>query len=76
MVKDMWSTFSTMLEYRNLFGQCVFEGKVYVSGGENAQGAKLASCECYDPSTDMWTSIPSMPSTCVLLKELCTTSIF
>ena len=60
-VNDLWSPFSTMLEYRNFYGQCVFEGKVYVSGGENAQGAKLASCECYDPSTDMWTSIPSMP---------------
>src|SRR5438270_467172 len=38
------------------------DGRIYVFGGLAANGgAPLSSAEAYDPSTDSWSSIASMP---------------
>ena len=35
-------------------------GKIFVVGGNGANNEHLASCECYDPKTKVWTRIPDM----------------
>jgi len=37
------------------------DGRVLVCGGEDVTGMDFASCEIFDPSTNMWTSIQDMP---------------
>jgi len=61
-LQEFWCPISTMLEPRSFFGQCVFEGKVIVTGGFDCRGTKLSSVECYDPTSGVWTSLPPMPS--------------
>ncbi|KAJ8309157.1 hypothetical protein KUTeg_014031 [Tegillarca granosa] len=39
----------------------VVNGCIYITGGEVQGGSVTDSCECYDPFTDKWTSVASLP---------------
>ena len=46
-------------------GVATYNGKIYVSGGElqtRQFAAAFKALEAYDPATDTWTILPSMPS--------------
>jgi len=57
---NAWSTGTAPPE--NQFGPAVaLRGKIYIVGG--VTGRRVTSnCEAYDPSTDKWTSVASLPS--------------
>jgi len=52
---DQWIKLTKLPFDRDDTGVAVFEGKIYISGGTTAN-----SLECYDPSTNTWTTLPSM----------------
>ena len=59
---DSWSEKSPLLTGRWGNSSDVFEGKIYVMGGQDvATGDALSSIEIYDPSSDTWSSGGSMP---------------
>jgi len=62
---DKWSApRSRMPTARSAVGSGVFNGRVYVAGGEFQDPHMMAtfrSVEAYDPATNTWTIMPSMP---------------
>lgn len=56
-----WSSCKTMHSKRTFFGVAILNDKVFVAGGRNSTDLKVTdSVECYDPKTDLWTTIANM----------------
>ena len=55
-----WSSRTQMLVPRSNAASVVFENKIYICGG--FYGGESASFLCYDPQTDHWRAMPSMPA--------------
>jgi hypothetical protein len=51
-----WTPRASMGVARSEAASGVIRGRIYVAGGIGADGAPLASVECYDPQTDTWTA--------------------
>lgn len=59
-----WQPLASMPNPRNHLGSAVYDGKLYVFGGQHGHDGKLVtqnSVHCYDPATDSWTEKASMP---------------
>lgn len=56
-----WQEIAPMSVGRSEMRAVVIDGKFYVAGGFNTSGAQLNSLEAYDPATNAWTSLASMP---------------
>jgi kelch-like protein 18 len=50
---------SALNNKRSALGACVIGERVYVCGGYDGI-TSLATCETYDPCTQLWTMLPSM----------------
>jgi len=69
LVGDSWNTKTSMNEPRYRLEVVVVDGKIYAIGGyTSANSVDSVSCgfvgtnECYDPVTDTWTNLKSMPT--------------
>ncbi|KAG2303571.1 hypothetical protein Bca4012_062314 [Brassica carinata] len=65
-VVNSWSEVSSMLANRAYSKTGVLDKKLYVVGGvDRGRGglSPLQTAEVYDPSTDVWSEVPSMPFT-------------
>ena len=59
-----WAPAPSMLTPREDFGAVAGpDGRVYVAGGNDANGNLLNSAEVYDPTARSWKAIASMPTT-------------
>ena len=60
--KDEWESIPPMSTARGGAGAASLSGKIYVVGGygDDDEPEPLASGECYDPKTNVWTRIPDM----------------
>ena len=58
--KDEWESIPPMSACREGAGAASLGGKIYVVGGYGDDDEDLASGECYDPETKLWTRIPDM----------------
>jgi N-acetylneuraminic acid mutarotase len=62
---DKWSApRSRMPTARSALGSGVFDGRIYVAGGEFQDPHMMATfraVEAYEPATDSWSILPSMP---------------
>lgn len=56
-----WSPVSEMNVYRHSHCACVIKGHIYVIGGKGKYDSILLSVECYDPKTNVWVFVPSLP---------------
>ena len=63
--KDLWSDVKApMPTPRSGGGDATYNGKIYVAGGEltdRQMSAAYRALEAYDPATNTWTILPSMP---------------
>ncbi len=60
-----WKTRASLPQNRNHFGGAVINGKIYVTGGQTGQEDWVSfksDAWVYNPETDAWTSIASVPS--------------
>lgn len=59
-----WSTAANMPTPRLLHAACVYGGRIYVLGGSTFgfPGTKKAVLERYDPASNNWETLPSMPT--------------
>jgi len=58
-----WTTRAALsLGPRQEMGVAALQGKVYVVGGFDGNGAAIATVEAYDPATDGWTQRSSLPA--------------
>ncbi|KAL3317911.1 hypothetical protein Ciccas_003434 [Cichlidogyrus casuarinus] len=60
-----WKQCAPMKEARSKFATTVYDGKIYVFGGEVITRTYYkfsGTAERYDPETDSWISLPTMPS--------------
>ena len=55
--QDEWMYVSKMHAARSAHAACVMHGKIYVSGGIDAESKAVCSIECYDPSLDSWSIV-------------------
>ena len=53
---NTWSTLAPMPTARGGAGAQQINGKIYVVGGMNSNGASLATLEIYDPATNTWST--------------------
>ncbi|OMO62640.1 Kelch repeat type 1 [Corchorus olitorius] len=61
--KKQWTRLTSMHTPRSHFACCVMSGKVYVAGGRNQSSTRgLSLAEVYDPISDRWEELPSMPN--------------
>ncbi|XP_070542952.1 kelch-like protein 24 isoform X2 [Ptychodera flava] len=58
---DSWRQIESMHHKRASCAATVCNGKLYVTGGESQPNSPIDSMECYDPTTDCWTILPSLP---------------
>ena len=59
-----WTTAATMPNPRNHMGGAAVGGKIYAVGGQHGADEALgnqSSVHAYDPATDLWTAVASMP---------------
>ncbi|MDQ3290283.1 MAG: cadherin domain-containing protein [Bacteroidota bacterium] len=59
-----WTPLAPLPNPRQHAGSTVFEGKIYYLGGQKGHDAKLVTqkdVHVYDPSTDTWTEMASLP---------------
>ena len=59
--EDSWVTKESMPTARSRFGIAVVEGKIYVIGGQGADGV-LGTNEKYDPASNTWDAKEHMPT--------------
>jgi hypothetical protein len=62
---DAWTRLASMPTGRSGVGVAVLKGKMYVIGGETFGDQRVATyrtVERYDPETDAWDQVPSMPT--------------
>ena len=55
-----WSFVKSMHFERRRHSACVFDGKIFVVGGKDANDRVVKTIECYDPTTDEWTVIDQL----------------
>lgn len=64
------------ISHRINFATVVFDSKIYVLGGEGFKGAIIQTVEAYDPVTDRWKEIGTIPkprryhTTCLIDEKL------
>ncbi|MEA4971873.1 MAG: kelch repeat-containing protein [Candidatus Metalachnospira sp.] len=79
---DTWTTLAPMTTSRYGFETEVIDGKIYAIGGWNvsagdSKGKSLSSTEVYNPSTNTWTTLASMPTPrCYLQTEVINGKIY
>ncbi|XP_053376722.1 beta-scruin-like [Mercenaria mercenaria] len=56
-----WTQISDMNVYRHSHCACALKGQIYVIGGRGKYDSVLLSVESYDPKTDGWYFVPSLP---------------
>ena len=65
-ITDTWTTKTPMPTPRILFGTAVLENKIYIIGGDRGNWdvgiTPTAVNEVYDPATDTWDTLTSMPT--------------
>jgi N-acetylneuraminic acid mutarotase len=61
-VADTWSARAPMTVGRGEHCAVVYDGKIYVTGGNNSYGMVVSVVEVYDPATDTWSQVASMPT--------------
>jgi N-acetylneuraminic acid mutarotase len=59
--KGRWSERAPMPEKRDHLGVASLGGKVYAVGGRYDGGPELSEFDSYDPATNRWTQMPSLP---------------
>jgi N-acetylneuraminic acid mutarotase len=65
---DTWELKAATAHGRDVFAACLLGGKIYVVGGAEATGygtqldTIYATVECFDPSTETWSSAPPLSS--------------
>ena len=62
---DTWSQKASMLTVRHQVATGVIDGKLFVAGGVSAcpvNCTQYATLEVYDPATDAWATLASMPA--------------
>ena len=57
-----WEEIAPFPKYRSTKSAAVLNGKIYVSGGMSSEEEPLASCLCYNPTTNLWDEISPMLS--------------
>jgi len=60
LVEDSWNTKTPMSQARTGVSAIVVDGKIYAIGGETA-GGEVGGNERYNPKTNTWTTLKSMP---------------
>lgn len=61
-----WQTRAPLPEANNHFSAVVVDGKIYVMGGQTGQDETAvfkSTCYRYDPATNQWSAIASLPNT-------------
>ena len=53
---NSWSNVAKMSHERWGHSACVFQGRIFVVGGQNDQGESIKQIECFDPVTNQWSS--------------------
>ena len=56
ITQDTWTTMTNMKTGRNYAASAMLNDKIYVLGGGNANSDPKTINECYDPSTNTWTT--------------------
>jgi N-acetylneuraminic acid mutarotase len=59
-VADEWSWCAQMIVGRGEHSAVVYEGKIYVTGGNDINGDVTSVVEVYDPVADSWTEVAPM----------------
>jgi hypothetical protein len=59
--KGAWRTLAPMPTPRTEVAVAELDGKIYVIGGFEVDGAPSAKVEVYDPATDTWSEAPPLP---------------
>lgn len=62
--ESRWTEVAAMPNPRNHLGGCAVNGRIYAIGGQNLADEKagnLALVDVYDPMTDSWTNVASLP---------------
>lgn len=57
---NSWSTLAPMQSPRYRFAAALYHGMIYAIGGSDGTQA-VASVEAYDPISDTWTTVASLP---------------
>lgn len=57
-----WTQHAPMIVPRGEHSAIAYEGKIYVTGGNDRYGSNVSVTEVYDPATDTWTQLSSMPT--------------
>jgi N-acetylneuraminic acid mutarotase len=63
--KPKWKVVAPMPNPRNHLGYAALDNKVYAIGGQhelNEVTGNVASFDVYDPNTNLWTALPSLPT--------------
>lgn len=55
-----WTQRPSMLVPRSMFACCVWDGKIVVAGGFTSCRKSILKAEIYDPTKDLWMSIPDL----------------
>nr|XP_006812423.1 PREDICTED: kelch-like protein 24-like [Saccoglossus kowalevskii] len=58
---DSWRQVECMNSQRASCAATVCNGKLYVTGGESQPNSPVDTMECYDPVTNVWTVLPTLP---------------
>ena len=58
----IWATKNTMPTKRAAHAVVAFSNKIYINGGTSGGGVGMDTFERYDPGTDAWGSINSIPT--------------
>lgn len=56
-----WTQICDMNVYRHSHCACALNGRIFVIGGKGKYESILLSVECYDPATEGWFFVPSLP---------------
>ena len=62
LTENSWNTKTPMKQARDGLGVVVVDNKIYAIGGVGTMGAYVGTNECYDPKTDKWITLASMPT--------------
>ena len=57
---NAWTQLASMSVARRLHASAAVGGKLYVFGGRDASGP-LSTAEVYDPASDSWAQVSSLP---------------
>jgi N-acetylneuraminic acid mutarotase len=62
--ENVWVEMASMRYPRSYFGTVVADGKIYAIGGLVSRGVGLVTgaVERYDPQTNTWMTLPSLPT--------------